>query len=552
MERARYVIESSKELLICSTFGGLQMDQGIVFDSIKKVLDKYKKGNHVGIRWLTTIDTKEDLEVAKRSMDLGMQIRHIENIPVSILLTDKDFALIVDNMNGGNLYSRELISNDSTYLKLFTSLFDYLWKNGIDAEQRLKEIEYGYDSSIRVITKPDEILQLYNTLLRSSKKELDIILPSTKSSCRDEQMATIQLIEEAAEKRSVKVRILTPTYDKCYYQLRHQNINIRYIQSWQNARLKILIVDKEVALVLDLKDNLAEKFTDSVGLATLFKDKSNVMSYVTIVDAFWNQIQLYERIKEANEQLSLAHQKLKTHDKIQQEFINIAAHELKTPIQPLLLSSETLRSSMPDEEDVQIVYRNSKKLQTLANNILDVTRIESNSLRLNKKRTNLSDAILSAVKDMKTHILNGKSKIMYEPQEIFVEVDRERITQVVSNLLSNAVKFTQEGEIRLTTDITRRHERLDHREDVGRGNTTSSTGDDEKVIISIRDSGVGISPDIQPKLFSKFVTKSFDGIGLGLFISKSIVEAHGGKLWGENNADGKGATFVFSLPISSL
>ena len=179
--------------------------------------------------------------------------------------------------------------------------------------------------SIRVITNPDEILQLYNTLLRSSKKELDIILPSTKSSCRDEQMATIQLIEEAAERRSVRVRILTPTYDKCYYQLRHQNINIRYIQSWQNARLKILIVDKEVALVLDLKDNLAEKFTDSVGLATLFKDKSNVMSYVTIVDAFWNQVQLYEQIKEANEQLSLAHQKLKTHDKIQQEFINIAS-----------------------------------------------------------------------------------------------------------------------------------------------------------------------------------------------------------------------------------
>jgi two-component system, OmpR family, sensor histidine kinase VicK len=552
MERARHVIESSKELLICSTFGGLQMDQGIVFDSIKKVLDKYKKGNHEGIRWLTTIDTKEDLEVAKRSMDLGMKIRHIENIPLSILLTDKDFNIIVDSVKDGNIYSGELISNDRTYLKLFTSLFEYLWKNGIDAEQRLKEIEYGYDSSIRVITNPDEILQLYNTLLRSSKKELDIILPSTKSSCRDEQMVTIQLIKEAAERRSVRVRILTPTYDKCYYQLRHKNINIRYIQSWQNARLKVLIVDKEVALVLDLKDNLAEKFTDSVGLATLFKDKSNVMSYVTIVDAFWDQVQLYERIKEANEQLSLAHQKLKTHDKIQQEFINIAAHELKTPIQPLLLSSETLRSSMPDEEDVQIVYRNSKKLQTLANNILDVTRIESNSLRLNKKRTDLSDAILSAVKDMKTHILNGKSKIIYEPQKIFLEVDRERITQVVSNLLSNAVKFTQEGEIRITTDITRRRERLDHREDVGRGNTTSSTGDDEKVIISIRDSGVGISPDIQPKLFSKFVTKSFDGIGLGLFISKSIVEAHGGKLWGEDNADGKGATFVFSLPISSL
>jgi signal transduction histidine kinase len=223
-------------------------------------------------------------------------------------------------------------------------LFEYLWKNGIDAEQRLKEIEYGYDSSIRVTTNPDEILQLYGTLLRSSKKEIEVILPSTKS---DEQISTIQLIEEAAERRSVRVRILTPTYDKCYDELRHRNIKNRYIQSWQNARLTILIVDKEVALVLDLKDNLAEKFTDSVGLATLFKDKSNVMSYVTIVDAFWNQVQLYEQIKEPNEQLSLAHQKLETRDKIRQEFINIAAHELKTPVQPLLLSSETLRSSMP-------------------------------------------------------------------------------------------------------------------------------------------------------------------------------------------------------------
>ena len=310
-----------------------------------------------------------------------------------------------------------------------------------------------------------------------------------------------------------------------------------------------MIVDKEVALVLDLKDNLAEKFTDSVGLATLFKDKSNVMSYVTIVDAFWNQVQLYEQIKEVNEQLSQAHQKLKTHDKIQQEFINIAAYELKTPLQPLLLSSEMLSSSMPDEEDVQIVYRNSKRLQTLVNNILDVTRIESNSLRLDKKRTNLSDVILSAVRDMETRILNGKSMILYEPQEIFVDADRERIAQVVSNLLSNAVKFTQEGEIRITAYITRGHERRDYREDVGRGNNTSRTGDDDKVIISIRDSGVGISPKIQPNLFSKFATNSFDGIGLGLFISKNIVEAHGGKLWGENNADGEGATFAFSLLI---
>ncbi|HET7146927.1 MAG TPA: HAMP domain-containing sensor histidine kinase [Candidatus Nitrosopolaris sp.] len=535
-------------MLICSTFGRLQTE----FDSIRKVLDKYRKGNHEGIRWLTTIDSKEDLNVVKRSMELGMQIRHIENIPISIVLTNKDFNLTVDDTKDGKLCSRDLISNDRTYLKLFVSLFEYLWKNGINAEQRLKEIEYGYGSSIRVITNPDEILQVYDTLLRSSKKELDIVFPSTKSGSQGNKIATTQLIEEAAERRSVKVRILTPTHDMCYDQLRHRNIKIRYIQSWHNARLTILIVDKEVALVLDLKDNLAEKFTDSVGLATLFEDKSNVMSYVTIVDAFWNEVQLYEQIKDANEQLSLANQKLKTHDKIQQEFINIAAHELKTPLQPLLLSSETLSSSMPDVEDVQIVYRNSKKLQSLANNILDVTRIESNSLRLDKKRINLSDVVLSAIRDMKSRKLSRESKIMYEPQEIFVDADKERITQVVSILLSNALKFTQEGEIRITSVITRGHKMRDYSVDVNTRNNTRSTSDDEMVIISIKDSGVGISPEIQPKLFSKFATKSFDGIGLGLFISKNIVEAHGGKIWAENNVDGEGATFAFSLPISLL
>jgi signal transduction histidine kinase len=276
------------------------------------------------------------------------------------------------------------------------------------------------------------------------------------------------------------------------------------------------------------------------------------MSYVTIVDAFWNQVQLYDQIKQANEQLSLAHQKLKTDDKMHQEFINIAAHELKTPIQPLLLSSEVLRGLMPDEEAVQIVYRNSKKLQTLANNVLDVTRIESKSLRLDKKRINLNDVILYAVRDIKTQMLNGKMKIIYEPQEIFVEADRERLTQVVSNLLSNAAKFSQEGPICISAEITRVQKSQDYREEEEKNISSNDDGGEKQVIVSIRDSGVGISPDIQPKLFSKFATKSFDGIGLGLFISKNIIEAHGGRIWAENNAAGEGATFAFSLPILSL
>jgi signal transduction histidine kinase len=144
----------------------------------------------------------------------------------------------------------------------------------------------------------------------------------------------------------------------------------------------------------------------------------------------------------------------------------------------------------------------------------------------------LNDVILDALKDMKS---------------FSVEADRERLVQAVSNLLSNAVKFSR--EIHIWADIIRGDETRRYGINARRLNN-SKTDVHEHVLVSVRDKGVGINPDIKPKLFSKFATKSFNGIGLGLSVSKSIIEAHGGKIWGENNTDGQGATFGFSLPIS--
>jgi signal transduction histidine kinase len=220
---------------------------------------------------------------------------------------------------------------------------------------------------------------------------------------------------------------------------------------------------------------------------------------------------------------------------MQKEFINVAAHELRNPIQPLVLSSESLKSSMPQEERVSIVIRNAKKLQTLANDILDITKIESNTLKLNKETLDVNEIILYGVKDLLSHekIREGKINLIYEPgkEDILVEADRDRLTQVISNLLSNSLKFTEEGNISVTTE--------------------KSVGATE-VIVRIRDTGSGIHPEVLPRLFSKFVTKSdVGGTGLGLFICKSIIEAHGGKIWAENNRNGKGATFSFTLPTST-
>ncbi|MGA8084618.1 MAG: HAMP domain-containing sensor histidine kinase, partial [Candidatus Nitrosopolaris sp.] len=119
--------------------------------------------------------------------------------------------------------------------------------------------------------------------------------------------------------------------------------------------------------------------------------------------------------------------------------------------------------------------------------------------------------------------------LLYQPQDIQLEADKGRMSQVISNLLSNATKFTKIGTIIIATKIDE---------------------DNNAILISVKDTGTGIDPEILPELFSKFRTKSFSGAGLGLFISKSIVEAHGGKIWAENNSDSNGTTFTFSLPLN--
>jgi signal transduction histidine kinase len=242
-----------------------------------------------------------------------------------------------------------------------------------------------------------------------------------------------------------------------------------------------------------------------------------------------------DSLAESNKQLALANEQLKVHDKMQQEFINIASHEMKTPTQAILGYSKLIqRHPERKEEMLEAIARNATRLQRLTNDILDVTRIETQSLKLNIERVNLNELISDVIEDQINQIekTNKDIKISHEPQDqtIEVEADKNRLAQVVSNLLSNAIKFTKKGTIRVTEEVK-----------------------DGKALVSIKDTGQGIDTEIFPRLFLKFAAKSETGTGLGLFISKSIVEAHGGKIWAENNSssDGKkGAVFTFSIPVS--
>ncbi len=242
-------------------------------------------------------------------------------------------------------------------------------------------------------------------------------------------------------------------------------------------------------------------------------------------------------LKTANDSLAAANERLKIHDKMQQEFINIASHEMKTPTQAILGYSKLIqRHTEKREVMMDAIARNATRLQRLTNDILDVTRIETQSLKLNMERVNLNELISDIIEDYRNEIEKGNKdvKLLHEPQDqiIEVEVDKNRFTQVISNILNNAIKFTKEGIIRVTEEVK-----------------------DGKARVSVKDTGQGIDTEIFPRLFLKFAAKSEAGTGLGLFISKSIVEAHGGKIWAENNTDfdGKiGATFTFSIPLSKL
>ena len=286
--------------------------------------------------------------------------------------------------------------------------------------------------------------------------------------------------------------------------------------------------------------------------------------FIIIVSLAISSIQYNKIAKQREETIRAQYNKLKEMDRMKDEFINVAAHELRTPIQPIIGLSEVLRtrirnndsvnnisgSNAENQEFIDVILRNGQRLEKLVEDVLDVTKIESQSLELHKEHFDLNDLIISIIDDIVAAEAEsmvyglparrkGKNnvKITYQPRQLPVYADRNRIAQVISNLLNNALKFTSEGYVMITADKKR--------------DKNSNNNNHDVAIISVCDTGSGVDPEIMPKLFTKFSSKSFSGTGLGLYICKNIIEAHGGRIWAENNKDAKGATFSFTLPMAN-
>ena len=379
------------------------------FESIKKVIISAKNRGII-LRLIVEI-TKENLQYCKDLMKITGDLRHMEEIEANFGLSETEYL-------GSITLQQEALqatySNVKEIVEQQQFIFDTLWRKAIPAEQKIREIEEGIKPGvIETIQNPFEIQKLAFDLIKSARNEILLVFSTANAFHRQERTGMIKLLKEAAFGRHVQIRILTPMDDliretvrKLMTEQQQQNqarIDIRFIERFSQTKIRILVVDKISSLVIELKDDTKKSSYEAMGLATYSNSKSTVLSYISIFETLWMQTELYQQLIDSNiglakayEQLEAANEQLKVHDKMQKEFINIASHELRTPIQPILGLSEVLYSKIKDIEQRQLldtITRNAKRLQRLTDDILDVTKIESHSLKLKKEIFNLNDVI---------------------------------------------------------------------------------------------------------------------------------------------------------------
>jgi signal transduction histidine kinase len=546
----------SNEVLSCiSAPGGLQYVQDYFVESNRKLIEKQMKGQHKGIRYICNIDNKYNADLARKFLQDGVKIRHTSNLPpMSFGITNKEIAVTFERIERGKQVQILLISDEPMYVKYFSKVFEELWTDSIDAQGRLDEIDQGIvvPSNIEIIRNPSKAIQRILEEFKNADFEIFGIIPTLNSFRRLVRSGSIQLLDESARK-GLSIRILIPGDKDTVNQILEQEyarqmkenqflkrrtnqsksnsdytnnfdykIEIKCIDIGSQTSLGILVIDRKWSFIIETKDDTKDNSYDAAGLAIYSNSKHMALSYISILEFLWKQIEVAEQ--------------LKLHDRMKNEFVNMAAHELRTPIQPILGLADILGSKKGNieqyQEFISIISRNARRLKFLTEDILDVSRIDGNSLELRNDVFDLVVTINGLLDDYskdREGVANGCNiSFKCRFKNAFVLGDRQRIRQVVHNLLDNALKFTKHGSLIVSLSEKTRN--------VNEWN------------IAVKDDGEGIDSEIMPRLFTKFATKSEHGIGLGLYISKSIIEAHGGKIWAKNNINGRGATFAFSLP----
>lgn len=487
------------------------------FKNYLEILNHLKQRG-VRIRYITEI-SKTNLQFCKSLMGIIPEFRHLDGINGAFGVTDEEF-LATATLQEIKPVSHAIYSNAKQLVEVQRHIFETLWNRSVLAERKLKEIERGVEAEFfEVINDPQRSTDIITSLVSSVNDEVLLLLPQSKSMIRLYKLGIFnQLIE--ASKRKIKIKIICPVNSEnieLVKFLRLNSSNISILNGTEGS-VGLVIVDNSKFFISEVKEDIVKEFSKTLGFGLFSNSISVIQSIRLFFELVWKSDELNE--------------KLKDHERLQAEFINIASHEIKTPIQSIITYSELLQSEPAKNQSyVDAIQRNALRLKLLSNNLLDLTRIQSNTLVITKERFDLFHLISSVVEDFRNQIKSMFTDptvevLFVNPGSVFVEADKERITQVLTNLVLNALKFTQDGTISVTL-----------------------TKEKGEVTISVKDTGLGIDHLIMPSLFTKFTTRHHSGTGVGLYISKNIIEAHGGRIWGRNNSNGKGATFSFTLPI---
>ncbi len=551
------------------------------------------------------------------------EVRHLPKVIGIFLVTDKEFFSDIDPLPFSTS-SQLLYSGMEEVVKQQLGIFESLWNKSVSGEKKIAEVEKDIVSNgTKELTDENEIKfrtfllkdpyktqQLLIQYIQKATKEILIILPSINAFFRHRKIGIFNILEkklfninnnnndddDLENSNKLLVKILTPANNKIEKNIttiykrikktnkqKEENIEFRRIESLSEIKTACIILDKKDVIIIELKNDSKDNFLEAIGSSIYSNTPTTVFSYISIFDTLWSQTDLYNSIRIANDnlqstteelreslqilanvnqELTLTNELLNHHDRMQKEFINVAAHELRTPTQSIIGYCEMI-DAFPENTAKYLdpVKRNAEKLYRLTEDILDVSRIESGTLKLEKSKFDLREIIVNLIEDLTAKMKKEESAIRSNQENpdkntniqliypelsaepLFVYADKNRIQQVLSNLLSNALKFTEDGVITINTEKF-----------LDKINNNANNEENEFVSIKIKDTGKGIDPEVLPRLFEKFATKSDKGTGLGLYISKNIIDAHGGKIWGhDNNKNGKnGAEFGFILPLYNI
>jgi two-component system, OmpR family, sensor histidine kinase VicK len=521
------------------------------FEPIRKAILAAKNR---GTRQKYIVDiTRENIQHCKKLIKLVDDLRHSDHTEANFILNKTKY---LGSITLNEPHQQAIYSNVREVIEQQRYIFDNVWNKSIGANEKIREIEEGIQAEFyEVITDNEKAKDVYIDLAKSIEKEALLLFANSKAVLRSDKLGIIDYLIEASLKRGgamkgATIKIICPSTaenSQVIKKIKENAPSIRILNSG-GSHSGLFVVDRSKFMRFELKEPRSEEFLEAIGFVVYSNSKVGVDSSTAFFELLWNENIQYEILRE--------YERLKEIQKMKDEFINIAAHELRTPIQPILVMSELVRSKLKVEDReliqfIDIINRNAKRLQRLTEDILDITKIESQSLKLNKEKFDINKKILNVIRDVEKQISDpNKLKILFvEPREaIFVDADKGRIYQVIANILNNAIKFTKEGTILVSVRMTQKKGENREKEEKEEARDYSSSSS-RQVIVSVKDSGAGIDPEILPRLCTKFATKSDKGTGLGLYISKSIIHAHGGKIWAENNSEGKGATFTFSLPI---